>query len=76
MLVVCRTHAFQEGLMFLYEKLRLFREVLQVDSSCLLRASTAFQPCKRDLCVAVPVVGLVDVYRPRAGIVDVYQPRV
>ena len=29
-LVVCRTHAFQEGLMFLYEKLRLFREVLQV----------------------------------------------
>ena len=29
-LVLCRLHGFKEGLVFLYDKLRLYREVLQV----------------------------------------------
>ena len=29
-LVLCRLHGFKEGLVFLYDKLRLFREVVQV----------------------------------------------
>jgi vacuolar protein sorting-associated protein 11 len=29
-LLLCRIHNFREGLIFLYESLRLFREVLQV----------------------------------------------
>ena len=29
-LVLCRMHAFTPGLLFLYEQLRLFREVLHV----------------------------------------------
>ena len=32
-LVLCRTHAFRAGLIFLYEKLRLFQEVLRVSCS-------------------------------------------
>ena len=31
-LVLCRMHAFTPGLLFLYEQLRLFREVLHVST--------------------------------------------
>ena len=32
--MLCRMAGFKPGLVFLYENLRLFREVLQVDISC------------------------------------------
>lgn len=31
-LILCQTHGFKAGLKFLYEKLRLFREVLRVSN--------------------------------------------
>ena len=40
-LVLCRMHAFTPGLLFLYEQLRLFREVLHV------RSHMGFQPTRK-----------------------------
>ena len=40
-LVLCRMHAFTPGLLFLYEQLRLFREVLHV------RSHLGVQPIQR-----------------------------
>ena len=39
-LVLCRMHGFAPGLRFLYERMRLFREVLQVGFSGTLLSCT------------------------------------
>lgn len=53
-LVLCRTRGFREGLIFLYEKLRLFREVLRVspldDSSLALHAPQDRETVGRRTC--------------------------
>ncbi|GAX83865.1 hypothetical protein CEUSTIGMA_g11290.t1 [Chlamydomonas eustigma] len=51
-LVLCRLHVFREGLVFLYDKLRLYREVLQVhmetgDHAALIAATVRYGDASR-----------------------------